>query len=207
MNIGFTGYIALRRDLMQPIDSPDRYFTLIRDLKLLNGGEHIHFIPLKHLKPGCETPPDNAEADEIEAHTNVIHYGNCLKPLIEWTNVVPVVNRWNLLNENPFDWSNVRYQMPFLDAIIIEATSQIGAGYSLDLLLQKLYNVNPNIGFVIMDCDLAAPSVFSKMKKWHPDPEGRTIFATYYTHKLKHNQAIIIKQHLAYRQMPNVYWA
>ncbi len=204
MRIGWIGYNSLRREKMAPIGAVDQYYTLLVGLRELTG-EPVHWMQLKHLEPGAETPdPGVAEDDELWVHRNVIHYGDCFRPMMQWVNRLPTVDRLQESLRQEFDWSQLKYQVPHLDVVVVEATGQMGAAYGMNTLLRRLWQINPNIGFVIFDQDMASPTVKSKMRRWHPDPEPRQVTATHYTLERYPTQVVALTPHLDYRNMPPV---
>jgi hypothetical protein len=199
MRIGWVGYNSLRREKMAPIGAVDQYYTLLPGLGQL-AGEPVHWMPLKHLDPGCEVPdPAVAEEDELWVHQSVIHYADAFRPLTRWVNNLPTRGRMEAALNTHFDWSECKYTVPYLDVVIVEATGQMGAAYSVDMLLRQLWKTNPNIGYLIFDQDLASPTVKSKMGKWHPDPAPRQITGTHYLLDRYPTQAVTMTPHLDYR--------
>ena len=200
MRIGWTGYNTLRREMMAPIGAVDQYYTILPGLRELSG-EPVHWLQLKHLDPDAHTPNAAvAEDDEIDVHQCVYHYGDNFKPMMQWVNSLPTVGRMNAAITRDFDWGSLKYEVPYLDVVIVEATGQMGAAYGQDALLRALWKKNPNIGFVIFDQDLASPTVKSKMRKWHTNnPDTRQITATHYTLQRYPTQAIAMTPHLEYR--------
>lgn len=194
MRLGWLGYNSLRRDLLAPINNTDLFITAIPDLAKWTGNL-VHWMPMKRLAEGCHLPPPGAESDELLAHQSVIHYQDSLKPLMQYVNSAPVKGRHQWLHEHPFDWRQVRFEIPTLDIAIIEASAQIGASYGVNELLKQLWRKNPNIGFVVIDLDLAGTTTFSKMKKWHPNWQERTIFVSYHPQRRHEHQAFLCITH------------
>ena len=202
MNVGFVGYISLRRDQFQPIDTPDQFYTILEDLTTLNNGEPLHFMQLKALTPDCQEPSVNAEPDEVAAHRSVIHYGDSLAPMMRYCNSAPGQGRLPWLIANPFDWSQVRYQLPTLDVVIVESTGNVGSSYGMSILIKRLYDLNPRLGVILMDCDLSAASVNSKIVRLGV-PRSQIVLASYgVAPRGGYNQTVAIKHHIAYRQLP-----
>jgi len=199
MNIGLIGYLSLRRDLLQPIAVPDCYYALIADINKVTG-EYVHFIPMKKLTPDCHVPPLTAEPDEIAAHQAVIHYGDCMSPLVRYVNQAPSKDRREYLREHPFDWSKIKYRVPILDVALVECSSQMGVAYAIDQLLQALYTTNPDVGFILIENDWAAQTTISKMKRWHPNFSERTVVMTHHPVPKYANQMVGFEAYLEFRQ-------
>lgn len=197
------GYTSLRRGLLAPINNIDQYVTAIPDLAAWSG-EPVHWMPLKKLSSDVHIVPGDADQDELQAHLSTIHYQDALKPMMRYVNSAPMRQRYEWLTANPFDWSNVRFQMPYLDVVIVESTAHPGSAYGLTTLLRRLHEINPNIGIIIIDQDLTGSAALGKMCKWHPNPNERVIMVTYHP-IIKHQaQAFMAITHLDYRQQEPV---
>lgn len=205
MRIGWIGYNTLRRSLMAPIGAVDQYYTILPALRELSG-EPVHWLQIKKLQADAHLPdPFTSEDDEIAVINSVVHYGDCFKPLMQYINGSPPQGRMEYLVENPFDMSQLKYPVPYLDIVIVEATGQMGAAYGVDVVSRELYKVNPNIGFIIFDQDLASPTVKSKQRRWHPgNPDLRQITCTHYTTERYPSQCVALSPHLSYRNRPPI---
>jgi hypothetical protein len=206
LRIGVTGYVTLRADLYAPIDTPERFHALLPALKAITG-EYPHWIPLKELAaPDSWIPPDDASDLEKIAHQSCIHYGDSMRPMLQWMNSLPAKDRFAEAVADPFDWRSLQYALPELDVIIVEASAMIGASYALDQVIQELYRLNPCLGIIVSDLDIASISQISKMKKWHPDWQSRVVtatqFPTRYRAKNARAQVVSMHPHIQERELP-----
>lgn len=203
MQIGWTGYTSLRRDLIAPINNIDQYVSALPDFETLNDSK-VHWMPLKRLRYENGAASPTAEADEVRAHNAVVHYRDCFHTIAEHVGLSPMTGRWNWIRDHPFDATTLKYQVPYLDVLIVESTGHPGSAYVATLTIKAIYERNPNVGIVVIDQDLTGSVTFSKLRKWHPNIMDRTILATYHPKITHPHQAFLPPVHLAYREQPYV---
>jgi hypothetical protein len=201
MEVGWMGYNSLRRSCMAPIGAIDQYYPMIR-LWSDVAGEQLHWISLKYLEPGAELPDASAEPDEQEAFAKCVHYGDAFRPVAKWVNSLPSRGRWYQIGEriDRLDLSLLKYDIPYLDVIIVECSGMMGAAYVIDAMLRLMHRENPNLGIILYDQDMAASYVWSKLYRWHPNPRERVIWASHHLHPVFSCQTVMLTPHLAYRQ-------
>lgn len=214
MQLGWIAHSDLQRWRLAPLGSTDKYHGVMQMLRSATGNT-VHWMQLKHLDDHPELPSDASERDERELLTSVVHYGDALRPIVRWTQSFPSSGRYELIDaayrRGEAPWDQVRYAMPYLDAVIVEGTHQINAAYALTFVLRRLWEINPNIGFIFIDQDLAGQPAFGKANKWHPDLHPRSVILTYYPHqryvRCGYNQGVTVIPHQPHREhLPHTPW-
>lgn len=206
MQIGWVCYSSLRRDLLQPRGAVDKYYTFLRDWYAATG-QPVHWIQLKNLVAGVERPGPNALPDEIAAHSHVIHYGDAFKVLPAWIRereAEGIKLTDTLQHEAPAHL--IRYQIPHLDAVIIDSTGMPGGIYPMMQVVKMLHRVNPKIGMLISDQDLSFTTVKSKLNHSTglEDWATRTIVMTNFLGRRHACQVAALHPHLDYLERPMV---
>jgi hypothetical protein len=123
-----------------------------------------HWFQFKALNG--QLTPNLHDPLEIEAFSNVIHYGDSMRELCEQSmDAFTKLKSANFHTYN-FDPLSLQYQLPKLDVLVMFATSQITPSYSMVALLKLLTDINPKLSLVLIDQDLSHGSITSKIRKW-----------------------------------------
>ena len=206
MNLGWLCYGSLRTDLYAPIDTPERFHAALPLLRDAVGGP-IHWFPFRSLgeaSPGeC---PDGARAEERLAHQCVVNYADGLRDFVTTCNHQPAQGRKDAMDrlaEGTVYDAGFGYQLPTLDAVIIECSGMMGAAWPMDLLTRFLWQLNPNLGIILSDLDCSATHVASKMRRWHPATPDRVIVAAQHnTPVVRYGQVVNLWPHPVTRELP-----